>query len=153
MLWPQLSSARVAWSKSCGRGKRDHFGFGNGRSPQAIREHSFRMPRYAPGAKEPGAPWAFTQSVVSDNTCPSQPNTRVRYTQEDSPVGRWPRLIKQLWPDHETYKGIENLYRGVEGGRSAWCRRNRLRGNKRGASDGQNEPSARRSFAWGLLWS
>ena len=26
---------------------------------------------------------------------------------------------------------------GAEGGRSAWCRRNRLRGNKRGASDGQ----------------
>src|ERR1700674_1063990 len=26
---------------------------------------------------------------------------------------------------------------GAEGGRAAWCLRNRLRGNKRGASDGQ----------------
>ena len=42
---------------------------------------------------------------------------------------------------------------GAEGGRSAQCLRNRLRGNKRGASDGQERAVGTPKPRWGLLWS
>ena len=94
MLWPQLSSARVAWSKSCGRGKRITSASAMDVRPRRSGSIVSGCRVMRPKQRSLGAPWAFTQSVVSDNTCPSQPNTRVRYTREDSPVGRWPRYAR-----------------------------------------------------------